>query len=71
MFANFIHPHSIFSLKNEDSIPTTPITSDTITAHFQEKIRCKTKNPVEITNIVDFDVLFFIFSSFLPKKAYK
>ena len=41
-------------------MPDNPTTTDTITAHFQANSRCRIKNPMEITNIVDFDVSFFI-----------
>jgi len=37
--ANFIHPHSIFLLKNEDRIPIHPTISETITAQCQENIK--------------------------------
>ena len=39
IFANFIQPHSIFLLKNVDTIPTIPTMRDTVTAHFQAKIK--------------------------------
>ena len=59
-FANFIQPHSIFLLKNEDIIPITPTISDTMTAHFQLKTKKRIKNPIEIIKIVDFDVSVFM-----------
>ena len=54
--ANSIHPFSIILLKGPDIIPTIPTIRNVITAHCQEKIRYWIKKPIEITNIVDFEV---------------
>ena len=62
--ANFIQVHSINELKKLENIPVIPITTDTNTAHFHEKIRYRIKNPMEITKIVDFDESFFTWISF-------
>jgi len=68
---SFIHPHSIFLLKNEDIIPTTPTMSDTMTAHCQENTKYRIKNPVEIIKIVDFDVSVFMLFPSMFKIEYK
>jgi hypothetical protein len=62
---NCIHPFSIILLKRSEIIPIIPKTKEVITAHCHEKARYRAKNPIEITNIVDFDVSFFIQYSFL------